>query len=967
MANQPPAPTQVAAPVVVGIGASAGGLEALERLVRAIPEHSGLAWMIVQHLSPDHPSLMAEILEKYTHLQIAKMAEGVRPAADTIYVLPPGKQATIEGGRLHLEDKPENHITLPIDIFLRSLAADRQEAAVGVILSGSGSDGSRGLAEVSAEGGLAIAQEPDTARFDSMPRSAIENGSVDLVLPPEEIPAALLAWAERAPVLREPPPLPPVSGLAPILSMLKQRTGTDFSLYKPSTIRRRIDRRMAVLQYDDLESYAGHLRESPRELSTLHKELLIGVTRFFRDTDAFEVLERTVIPTIFAELPPDEPLRVWVSGCSTGEEAYSIGMLITEHMERHDDLREVKIFATDVDREAIELASTGSYPSSVVADIGEARAERFLSIRGERATVDPALRRMVVFAVHDIVKDPPFTRLALATCRNLLIYLETALQRRLLTMLHFGLRPDGFLFLGPSENLGELASDFATVDSRWKIYRRRGGDRPGNLPRSMRANEASPARSRSFPARRSGPSDEVAAEEVYRHLLDAYVPACLMVTEAFELVHVFGDASRFLSIRPGAASLDLMRLLPAPTSTMIRAAIHRAFRTDEEMRYTGVFDHLPDGPIDVRVRPFDDRRHASRYALVFLEPNAKPERHAPPVAHAEALAADSSGRVEDLEQELQYTKETLQATVEELETSNEELQATNEELLASNEELQATNEELHSVNEELYTVNSEYQEKIEELLDANSDLDNLFANTRIGTVFVDDKLQVRKFTAALEGLINLMERDIGRRFGDITHELDLVDLHERISEVVETRKEQSHLANSRDGREVLLRIWPYEDPRSDHGGAVLTVTDVTAARAAEHQLQAVIDSLPEHIAILDRQGRITHVNTAWTRFAEVNGARGWDRTGAGANYLEVLDEAGRVDPTVGELAQQLREVLDGRRAHLRTEYPCHSPDEQRWFVMHAGPLRHLRAGGAVVSHVEVTRLRELEQRTEQRS
>ena len=958
-ASPPPA-------LVIGIGASAGGLDALQRFVAGLTPDQRTAYVIVQHLSPDHPSLMVEILERHTSLPVERIIDRGPLQPDTIHVLPPRSEVRCAGGLLLLDDR-SGAISTPIDRFLLSLAEDQGPRAVAVILSGTGSDGSRGARAVADAGGLVLAQQPESAAFDGMPRAAVATGAVDHVLEPQDMPAAVREHADHPQIVSHADMTTlPGEELATLLSLVKQQTGTDFSLYKRATITRRVDRRINATGADGIADYLERARDDAVELTRLRCELLIGVTRFLRDPEAFQTLADDHLDALLEHGDTTETLRVWVAGCSTGEEAYTLAILLDEARLRTGSQRDIRVFATDVDRDAIEVASRGVYPVSAVNELGQERRERYFRIQGDELVVSQPLRQMVVFAAHDVTQDPPFTRLSLVTCRNLLIYLEPALQQRVLSLLHFALVPRGVLLLGPSESLGELANGFETLDRRWKLFRRT-GSRQNGLPVELKPPQlGQPAPLRSTDNRSSEQTllpDDRTIDACYRELVDTHVPPCLLVTEQLQLVHVFGDAHRFLRVPKGAATLDLQRMLPGTSAAMLRAAVHRALRTGDQMRYAGVFDDTPDGPADVRVRAFSDDHGHARYALVFIE---APRRRRPddtPTEEAGILDSEMREHVAHLEHELQDARETLQATVEELETSNEELQATNEELLASNEELQATNEELHSVNEELHSVNAEYQDKIDELIEANADLDHLFVNTHVGVVFVDEHLKVRKFTAGLTGLVNLIDRDLGRPLSDITHRLDLDDLDLRLVEVIRTGEQQELTTVAADRREILLRCWPYHDSEGRTNGAVLTLTDVTQLRSAQRALQATLDALPEHVCVLDTDGVITEVNAAWDAFATQNGAVVGERVSVGADYLGALLQGVSSDPALVEVAEQLRQVLAGEHAGFSHAYPCDGADgTPRNFVMHVRPLLAdaVLAGddpacvGAVVSHLDIT-------------
>ena len=960
--HEPPQPPAL----VVGIGASAGGLDALQRLVAGLSPDQRTAYVVVQHLSPDHPSLMVEILERHTELPVERIVDRGPLQPDTIHVLAPRSEVRCAGGLLLLDDR-SGVISTPIDRFLLSLADDQGPRAVAVILSGTGSDGSRGARAVADAGGLVLAQQPESAAFDGMPLAAVGTGAVDHVLEPQDMPAAIRDHADHPQIVSS-TDLTPLPGeeLATLLSLVKQQTGTDFSLYKRATITRRVERRIAATGADDIADYLDRARNDPLELVRLRRELLIGVTRFLRDPEAFDLLVDGYLDALVQRGDHTQALRVWVAGCSTGEEAYTLAILLDEARARTGVERDIRVFATDVDRDAIEVASRGVYPVSAVSELGRQRRERYFRPHGDELVVTQSLRQMVVFAAHDLTQDPPFTRLALVSCRNLLIYLEPALQQRVLGLLHFALIPSGLLLLGPSETLGELASGFETLERRWKLFRRTGSRQTG-LPVELKPRQLGQPSALRTGDHRSGEQtllpDDRTIDACYRELVDTHVPPCLLVTEQLQLVHVFGDAHRYLRVPKGAATLDLQRMLPGTSATLLRSAVHRALRTGNQMRYAGVFDDTPDGPADVRVRAFSDDHGHARYALVFIETPRRTPTDDTPTEAAGALDGEMREHVAHLEHALQDARETLQATVEELETSNEELQATNEELLASNEELQATNEELHSVNEELHSVNAEYQDKIDELVEANADLDHLFVNTHVGVVFVDEQLRVRKFTAGLTGLINLIDRDLGRPLSDITHRLDLDDLDRRLAEVIRTGEQLELTTVAADRREILLRCWPYHDAEGRTNGAVLTMTDVTQLRRAERALQATLDALPQQVCVLDADGVITEVNAAWETFATENGATAEDDVGIGADYLHALHRGAASDPALAGVADQLEAVLAAEHPGFGHAYPCDTADgTARNFLMHVRPLLaapvladdEATCVGAVVSHVDIT-------------
>lgn len=825
--------------LVAGVGASAGGLEALERFFEPMPEGSGIAFVVVQHLSPDYKSLMVELLSKRTRMPVLRAEDGMLVEPGKIYLNPPKKNMTVFHGRLLLSDQDHSHgLNLPIDVFLRSLAEDAGDRAIAVILSGTGSDGMRGVRAVKESGGMVMAQAPETAKFDGMPRSAISTGLCDFVLPAEEMPGELLRFAHR-------PPSPaveakPLAGdedvLAKIIALLRHQTGVDFAYYKPSTIVRRIERRMNINRVESIEDYLRYVRDSPREVGTLYKELLIGVTNFFRDPEGWEVLRQHVVPEVLRSAGPGGSVRAWVAACSTGEEAYSLAMLFAEGMDAVGLRCDVKVFATDIDKDAIEYAGAGVYPESIAADLAPERLARFFVRVGDRYQVSRSLRETVVFATQNLAKDPPFTRMDVVTCRNLLIYFQAPLQKKVLSLFSFALRPQGFLFLGTSEALGDLHDQFVPVDTKWKVYRSQASVRP-SLAEALSFAAPPESRLRMRLHSGAGTARSIEVERINERLWDSvaglYVPPGLVVTEDGEPIQVFGDVSRFFRIPPGRASFNALKMATSDLALVLPTAFHRAVKERAEIvfRDVRIDDGSSPGVVCLRVRPVPGQKDAERLFGIFLEEQR--EAQSPePAGEAVTFDEQTRRRITDLEQELLFTKENLQATVEELETSNEELQATNEELLASNEELQSTNEELQSVNEELYTVNAEYQNKIVELVDLNNDMENFLLVTRVGVLFVDRDLNIRKFTPAVARELNLLPQDVGRPLAHLAprlrYETLAADARRVLADLVPLERE----ARNEHGTLFLVRIVPYRVEGNHVRGAVITLVDATAGRAA---------------------------------------------------------------------------------------------------------------------------------------
>ena len=853
---------------IVGVGASAGGLEALEALFALMPEDSGLAFVVLQHLSPDFESRMDELLGRRTRIPIRKVTDGMEVEPNHIYLIPPRKDMILSGGKLLLTDKdPARGLTLPIDHFLRSLAQDAGRFAIAVILSGTGSDGSRGVREVHEAGGLVIAQDPRTASFDGMPRSAIDTGLVDVELPPSAIPEALVRFASAAAGgegwPRQLTPVPD-SPIGKILELLRAQYGIDFAHYKPNTVLRRVERRLTMSRMDDVEAYARHLADEPAELNALYSDLLIGVTRFFRDPDAFEFLEKDIIPPIVAE---KDDIRIWVPGCATGEEVYSYAILLHEEMARVGGRARAKIFATDVHPHSLDLASNGVYERDALRNLSDARRERYFSpAAGDRFRIAKELREMVVFARHNVINDAPFTRMDLVSCRNLLIYLQPPAQKKALSLFHFGLKTSGVLVLGPSESPGELGEEFETLDARWKIYRKR---RDIRLPTEMRL--LVPAAGGALRARALLPGGRRLADGVllaaYDQLMARHVPPAFLIDEHFDLLHSFGGAESILMMRGGRATTNLLDLIPDGLRAPLAGALQQAAKQQNAVRYTGLDVDVRGEQVRFRVtvHPMPEPKLDTTNFLIELE---RIQRD-PPQPPVEEVDFEGAAReyVANLESELRFTRENLQATIEELETSNEELQATNEELVAANEELQSTNEELHSVNEELHTVNVEHQRKIEELTELTDDMDNLLESTDIGVLFLDEELSVRKFTPPVARIFHLLPQDIGRRFDTFAHDIDYPSLLADVQEVMKSRGRVEREVQTAQGEILLLRILPYRSRGGVTRGVVVTAVDIGTLKRAEaeaRQLSAIVRSAREAIIATDLTGRVV----AWNQGAE---------------------------------------------------------------------------------------------------
>lgn len=838
----PVADEESAAPLapffVVGLGASAGGLEALRSFFDALPPDSGMAFVVIQHLSPDHKSRMAELLARNTRMPVEEARDGTSVEPDRVYVIPAGKCLTIFHGKLLLTpvgaDKGRN---LPIDLFFTSLAQDRGERAIGIGLSGTGSDGTRGIRAIKEAGGLVMVQEESSAKFSGMPHSAIATGLADFILPASEMPRTLLKFI-RHPLFVRPAGAalhPPESTMQKILALLRTKTRIDFSAYKQSTVARRLVRRMGISQIKNSDDYLEYLQQSAEEVEAFAKDLLICVTRFFRDREAFEGLRTKVIPALFESAAEEKSIRVWVPGCATGEEAYSIAMLMQMHAATLGEAFDVKIFATDVSREALELASRGVYPASITADVPAELVARYFRKDGDGFRICRSLRDQIVFARHDLLKDPPFTRMNLVSCRNLLIYLQPEWQRKVLAFLHFALRPGGYLLLGTSETVGEQQNAFEMTESKARIFQRRSDAPP--LEKVMLA--AAPARvappvpqfGEPAAARRS---PDKLWDAVSARLIADFAPTGFVLGDDDQILYSFGEPQKFVTLRAGRAHLDLLALVPRDLSLALSTALRRVRKQNVPVRYREVkFRRGRTASLmDLTVEPIAAGRGGARAVLVLLKESKKTAGQ----SAAEKFDPDQTAaqRIADLEEDLRASRENLQASAEHQQTTGEELQATNEELIAANEELQSTNEELESVNEELTTMNSEFQEKIDELLVANNDLGNFLRTSQIGTIFLDRALHIRRFTPVVAEEMHLKPQDTGRCLTELSHPL-IAELTRGATSVLRDGTPLDKTVETKPGVWYLLRISPYRREGASDEGVVATFVNVSAVKASERE------------------------------------------------------------------------------------------------------------------------------------
>jgi len=934
---------------IVGIGASAGGLAAFEAFFSGMPADTdpGMAFVLVQHLAPDHKSILSELVKRYTRMQVLEVADGMAVKPNHAYIIPPNRDMAFLNGALQLlEPAAPRGQRLPIDFFFRSLAQDQHERAICIVLSGTGSDGTLGVRAVKGEGGMAMAQNPESTDYDGMPRSAIATGLVDFVLPPAEMPAQLIAYAAHA-FRKTPRPVLPVAFkaedmLKKIFILLRGQTGHDFSKYKQNTIVRRVERRMAVQQIKQLDGYVRYLQQNPVEVAALFRDLLIGVTNFFRDPEAFVTLEAQVIPRLFAGKPAGALIRVWVPGCSTGEEAYSIAMLLQERLEALKQNFKVQVFATDIDPEAINKARAGVYPTSIAADIPPQRLARFFTQDpdADAYRINKGIRDILIFSEQDVIQDPPFSKLDLISCRNLLIYMGGELQKKIIPLFHYALNPGGFLFLGTSETVGEFADVFTAMDRKSRLYQRKEDSysvhRPALREFLLPLTEDGVALQ---PSRKALGENKLRLRELTeRALLRQYAPVGALVLERGEILYLHGRTGLYLEPAPGEAGMNILKMAREGLRRELASALRRAAAHKESVRCPGlrVKTNGEFSTVNLTVQPVaagPDAAVAPSLFLVILEevPSEKRERpgKAAAVESVEGVsesATESDARVAALKQELRAKEEYLQTLNEELETSNEELTSSNEEMQSINEEMQSTNEELEtsteelqSVNEELGTVNTELQASVAELSRANNDMNNLLAGTGTGSIFVDHQLRIRRFTPAATQVINLIPTDVGRPVGHIVSNLAGYDrLVEDVQAVLDSLAPKEFEVQTKEGGWYLMFIRPYRTQENLIEGAVITFVEITemkrmreALRESEtmRRLAVVVHDAYDAIMVQDLEGRILAWNPGAVRMY------GWSEAEALAmNIRELIPESRRWEELAIVQRLGLAEVLEPYRA-----------------------------------------------------
>ncbi|WP_300455892.1 CheR family methyltransferase [Desulfobacula sp.] len=856
---------------IVGIGASAGGLEAFESFFTSMPSNSGMAFILISHLDPTHVSILPELIQKKTEMTVTVITDGLKMKPNSVYAIPPNKDVAILNGVLHLMDLPQPRgFNLPIDNFFKSLAQDQGANAICIILSGTGSDGSLGLKQIKGQLGLVMVQDEESAKYAGMPRSAIATGLVDYVMPVDKMPEQLIKYTRHA--LVEP------TGricnnkdqfqkaLPKIFILLRAHTKHDFSLYKKTTIIRRIERRMHVHQIDNVQDYVTYLQTRKREVYVLFKDLLIGVTSFFRDPEAFDILKNNFLFHLIADTSEDDMVRIWVAGCSTGEEAYSIAILLQECMEKQYRQVDVQIFATDIDEEAINIARSGLYPLSISADVNPERLKRFFTREENHFRVKKTIREMLVFAPQNLIKDPPFTKLDVLSCRNLLIYLGPELQKKLLPVFHYSLKPHGILFLGSSESIGQNTTLFKIQDKKWRLFKRQSTlsiTRPILDFPVLPPHEHTAAAQTIETVRKAENINSFMLVETI--LKQSGTPPCAIIDEKSNIVYTHGRTGKYLEPSIGKTSINILEMARPGLKPVLSAAIRKVSALKQEFSYNGIDIQDNGGGIKVNltVKPVLAYGAVSGMLMIIFNDTTPVKNQIIP------KKSKQTENVTQLKQELQFTKENLQTTIEELETANEALKSTNEELQSTNEELQSTNEELEtskeelqSLNEESATVNAELQSRIDELSDANDDMKNLLDSTEIGTIFLDIDLNVRRFTNRITRLIPLSSADIGRPIKHFATEFKDFNIFEHAQQVLKDLITQELEVASRNNTFFRTRMMPYRTMHNVIDGVVITFEDITEFkqfRLTTQRLAVIMDS-KDAVIIQDNDGTITFWN-----------------------------------------------------------------------------------------------------------
>ena len=909
---------------IVGIGASAGGLEAFEQFFMNMPPDTGIAFVLITHMDPTKKGLLPEILRRFTSMPVRETRDGMKVEANTVYVKPAQADLSIFHGTIgHLRPIRTGGLRMPIDGFFQHLAEDQNRKAVGIVLSGTGSDGTLGIRAIKEHTGMVMAQDPGSARFNGMPSSAIASGFVDYTAPADELPELLIQYVRFSVMVPAGEALTTAveeADLAKIFTLIRLRTGQDFSRYKRSTIRRRIERRMAIHQTPSIREYVQFLHANPPEIDTLAGELLIGVTRFFRDSEAWVALEGLIQNEMIPSRSEKGVIRAWSVGCSTGEEAYSLAIVLRECLDALRRPDAIQIFATDVDKKAIEVARRGTYPVNIAADMPPERLERFFIKEENTYRVRKEIRDSVIFATQNVISDPPFTHLDILSCRNLLIYLSLDLQKQLIPLFQYALNPGGLLFLGTAESIGGFDTQFRTVESRWKIFQRREGT-PAQAPRLELAATFTPPVAAQQRQREFARGEEAIAALSREWLLEEYAPPALIVNENGDILYFHGRTGDYLEPHPGRASLNIQMMTRREIRDALEPVLRAAVREKENFIQEAIPVYLGDDrrQILLTVRPIGRRGDGMLYIVVFQDEEGQ-GREVPiegDMVHGSSAGPSAAGLKQEIARirfHLRHTIEDMQASHEELKAMNEELQSTNEELQSTNEGLTTSKEELQSLNEELLTVNAEHQKKIEELSQGNDDMRNLLQSTELAMLFLDNDLGVRRFTEPIRSVINLQAGDVGRSITDLAVNLKDEHLIDDLRDVLKTLQLQEREVQTTGGMWFDMRILPYRTAENRIDGLVITFTDISPRKELESSIrktracaEGIVATVREPLAVLSSDLRVIAANRSFStifgitpketegRLIYTLGNRQWNTPGLHRLLLEIMSGKGEIE------------------------------------------------------------------------
>jgi len=874
--------------LIVGIGASAGGLEALEAFFKSMPDNSGISFVVIVHLDPHHASILPELLQRSTNLKVVTITDDAKVQPNTVYVIPPNHNLSILNGKLQLMNFPDPRAgNLPIDLFFSALAQDQGDNAVAIILSGTGSDGSQGLKEIKAENGLVISQDTSSAKYDGMPLNAIATEMVDFILSPEKMPEKLIQYLRQTKhselIAAEGQTNNLQTNLSKIILLIHRNTGHDFSLYKKNTLLRRIERRMYIHQLKNIEDYLHHLEHDEDEITILFRELLIGVTSFFRDQEAFDLLVLSILPDLLKDKPDDYTIRIWVSACSTGEEAYSIAICVKEYLNTVNRNLHLQIFATDIDEKAISIARSGLYSENMVANIDDAIRSRYFIKENGRYRVVKAIRETVVFATQSLIKDPPFTKLDLLSCRNVLIYFSAELQKKLFPIFHYSLNPNGILFLGSSETIGQFNEDFELLNKKWKFYKRKSNEKQtvtrftlsNAVPVDNRMLKTTPSSSVAAITTNNASNRENILELVEMVLKKSAAAPCVVIDNDKNILYVHGRLGRYLEPAEGHSGNNLLEMARTVSlKNELTNCIHKAEVNHHDIVKMISYDEI-DGGISTFTLKVIPLEHVGSFKMIKMVVFDHTRKQISDESQAEVLDEPPlNNDLISLQQQLTTSRENLEITIQELETSNEELKSSNEELQSTNEELQSTNEELEtskeelqSLNEESTTVNAELQSRMDELSQTNDDIKNLLDSTQVATIFLDTQFKIRRFTPTMTNIINLMETDIGRPIDHFSSNLCDVKLTDYAREVLATLDKIDLEVKDNAENYYNMRLLPYRTSNNVIDGVVISFNAMTerkqienALRESEQRYKNLFDYSPFAILEIDLSEVVTYIN-----------------------------------------------------------------------------------------------------------